>query len=172
MLACLDEALRLYPPAPFLSQRLTPPGITEIAGYEVPGGVSSSTFVRSVPYVFRHHKTDAYMLFPHHCRWVLVSLALQPLAPLTTSSNPTASIRSAGLIPRPRILRRHSSTMPAVRSNRFSWAPARVWGGTWRTMRCAQFWPDFSGDLTSSCPRTAAVGSKARERMWYGTSRR
>ncbi|GME64940.1 hypothetical protein AJ79_09813 [Neofusicoccum parvum] len=39
MLACLDEALRLYPPAPFLSQRLTPPGITEIAGYLVPGGM-------------------------------------------------------------------------------------------------------------------------------------
>ncbi|KAI9925903.1 hypothetical protein ASPWEDRAFT_52761 [Aspergillus wentii DTO 134E9] len=39
MLACLDETLRLYPPAPFISPRLTPAGITKIAGYDVPGGM-------------------------------------------------------------------------------------------------------------------------------------
>jgi len=47
MQACLDEALRLYPPAPFLSPRLTPPGITEIAGHQVPGGVSLPFPIRS-----------------------------------------------------------------------------------------------------------------------------
>ena len=44
MLACLDETLRLYPPAPFISPRLTPPGVTRIAGYDVPGGVCLLSF--------------------------------------------------------------------------------------------------------------------------------
>ncbi|KAE8385502.1 hypothetical protein ETB97_006995 [Aspergillus alliaceus] len=39
LLACFDETLRMYPPVPFLSPRLTPPGVTYIAGHEVPGGM-------------------------------------------------------------------------------------------------------------------------------------
>lgn len=39
MHACLDETLRMYPPAPFLSQRLTPPGITMVANVPIPGGI-------------------------------------------------------------------------------------------------------------------------------------
>ena len=170
MLACIDEALRLYPPAPFLSQRLTPPGITEIAGYEVPGGVSSPTFISSRRYCLDTTKS-ILMPLQHPCRLVLVSLALQQLAPLTTSSNPTASIRNAGLKRQPRISSLHSSTMPAIHSSRSSWVPARVWEETWRTTRCAQFWRDFSGDLISSCARKATVGSKVRRRTWSGTSR-
>ena len=166
MLACLDEALRLYPPAPFLSQRLTPPGITDIAGCEVPGGVSFSAFFCPTSII----ELGAYMVFPSPCRWVLESLALQPLAPPFTSLNPTISTQNAGLSPPPRIPSRPSSTMPAARSNRFSWVLARVWGGIWRTMRCVPFWQGFSGDLTSSYVRRAGIGSRARKRMWSGTS--
>ena len=45
MLACLDEALRLYPPVPTSLPRLTlPGGYTNIAGVECPPGVSPSKF--------------------------------------------------------------------------------------------------------------------------------
>jgi len=41
MLACLDEALRLFPPLPTISLRVTPPGqVSVIDGVEVPGKVS------------------------------------------------------------------------------------------------------------------------------------
>ena len=166
MLACLDESLRLYPPAPFLSQRLTPPGITEIAGCEVPGGVSSPVF--SCPTSIL--ELGAYMLFRCSCRWALESPALQPLAPPTASLNPTTSIQNAGLIPPSRIPSRRSSTMPAARSNHSLLVLARVWGGIWRTMRCVPFWQGFSGGLTSSYVRRAGIGSRARKRMWSGTS--
>ena len=41
MLACLDEALRIYPPLPTASQRICLPGApTMICGYDLPAGVS------------------------------------------------------------------------------------------------------------------------------------
>lgn len=40
MLACLDEALRIYPPAPLALPRVIPEGGGTIAGYDVPEGVS------------------------------------------------------------------------------------------------------------------------------------
>lgn len=40
MLACLDEALRIYPPAPLALPRVVPEGGGTIAGYHVPEGVS------------------------------------------------------------------------------------------------------------------------------------
>lgn len=41
MLACLNEALRIYPPAASGLQRMTiPPGLTQILGYQIPPGVS------------------------------------------------------------------------------------------------------------------------------------
>jgi cytochrome P450 len=41
MLACLDEALRMYPPVPSGLERIIPPGPSvEIAGNELPSGVS------------------------------------------------------------------------------------------------------------------------------------
>ncbi|PGG95903.1 hypothetical protein AJ79_09813 [Helicocarpus griseus UAMH5409] len=77
MLACLDEALRLYPPAPFLSQRLTHPGITNIAGYPVPGGmgvgVSRLAASRSPDYFF---ESDRF----HPERW-LESATKDPSSP-------------------------------------------------------------------------------------------
>jgi cytochrome P450 len=43
MLACLEEGLRIYPPVPSGLARQTLPGApTEISGYEVPAGVSTS----------------------------------------------------------------------------------------------------------------------------------
>ena len=39
--ACLDEALRIYPPSPTGFQRRTPPGGAEICGRFVPGNVST-----------------------------------------------------------------------------------------------------------------------------------
>ena len=45
MLACLDEALRLYPPVPSMLQRKTLPGApTMIAGHMVPENVSCAAF--------------------------------------------------------------------------------------------------------------------------------
>lgn len=41
--ACIQEALRLYPPAPFELPRLTPPEGTMIGGLFVPGNVSFPT---------------------------------------------------------------------------------------------------------------------------------
>ena len=38
--ACLDEALRFYPPVPFGLTRIVPPGGSEIAGRFITGGVS------------------------------------------------------------------------------------------------------------------------------------
>lgn len=42
MLACLDEALRIYPPAPLGLPRQTPKGGATIAGHYVPEDVSIS----------------------------------------------------------------------------------------------------------------------------------
>jgi cytochrome P450 len=44
MLACLDEALRLYPPIPTGMQRIVPPGASvEISGHDIPPMVSRSS---------------------------------------------------------------------------------------------------------------------------------
>lgn len=40
LLACIEEALRMYPPVPALIPRVVPPGGAEISGRWVPGGVS------------------------------------------------------------------------------------------------------------------------------------
>ena len=43
MLACLEEGLRIYPPVPSGLGRQTLPGApTEISGYQIPAGVSTS----------------------------------------------------------------------------------------------------------------------------------
>lgn len=48
MLACLNEGLRMYPPAPVALPRLVPEGGAVISGYRVPAGVSISIlFLRS-----------------------------------------------------------------------------------------------------------------------------
>lgn len=41
MLACLDEALRMYPPVPIGLPRIVPKGGTKICGYYVPENVST-----------------------------------------------------------------------------------------------------------------------------------
>lgn len=45
MMACLDEGLRIYPPAPLGLQRDVPKGGAEIAGYWVPDNVSGFPLV-------------------------------------------------------------------------------------------------------------------------------
>ncbi|ODM18784.1 hypothetical protein SI65_05401 [Aspergillus cristatus] len=50
MLACLNEALRIYPPVASGLQRMTiPPGLTQISGYQIPPGTKVSV-----------HQTAAY----------------------------------------------------------------------------------------------------------------
>lgn len=48
MLACLDEALRIYPPAPLGLPRQTPKGGATIAGHYVPEDVSISQLRRTL----------------------------------------------------------------------------------------------------------------------------
>lgn len=57
MLACLKEALRIYPPAPSGQQRITlGPGPTNISGYVVPRNVST---VIQLIFLFSFHRTMA-----------------------------------------------------------------------------------------------------------------
>jgi cytochrome P450 len=45
MLACLEEAFRMYPPVPSGLERYCPPGApTDISGYRIPEGVSTPSF--------------------------------------------------------------------------------------------------------------------------------
>ncbi len=44
LLACLDEALRMYPPVPIGLPRVVPRGGANIAGHYVPEKVSHSVF--------------------------------------------------------------------------------------------------------------------------------
>lgn len=63
MLACLNEALRMYPPIANGLPRKTPDGGAEIIGSFVPGGVSDKAFF-SILYVLTHDfKTDVAI---HH----------------------------------------------------------------------------------------------------------
>ena len=52
-LACLEEGLRIYPPAPTILPRRTPRGtLTEIDGYQVPGGVRPDSTFRFLSFPF------------------------------------------------------------------------------------------------------------------------
>ena len=87
MNACLQEALRVYPPAPIAFFRITPKGGNMICGVWIPEGVSTSLLLHEFG-------TTAYS--SHYIRPASPFLTTPPIITLSISKTPTLSFPNAG----------------------------------------------------------------------------
>lgn len=163
MLACFEEAFRLYPPVPTgLPRRTISP--VNISGFDIPIGVSPNK-TRLIP--SRPMKPKEPDLTIHIYRQKYSSISQQPTNPQPISTTRSASSQSAGY-QRARETRLHHSTRTtAMFSSRFPWDPEIVLGRILLLLRCVSFSHGFSGISTSSCARGVLIG-RTRSRTWCG----
>lgn len=149
MLACLDEALRLYPPAPLGIPRVVPEGGGHVAGHSVAKGVSLSPPPSSFPPYFtqvgRHHCVPPYLAqltskLPCR-RWCRCSttpcITVTSSSPCRMSTTPSAGW---GI--------RDSPTMTETSSSRSMSGQGIALDETWRILKCVSSWRECCGILT------------------------
>lgn len=132
MLACLDEALRIFPSIPLSLNRQTLLGApTPVAGMMIPEPKSAST-------------------------------NSQPSTPSATFTAPKNSSPNAGSPKAQTTLPHRSITTDERSISRSVSDPEIVLGGIWHTMRCGLLWRDCCGILICGWMSRVTIGMSRR----------
>ena len=180
MVACLNEALRWYPPVASGMPRQVMKGGTSIAGEFVPESVCSDVLTSCCP----------RQLLNLHRRLSLYTTG-ESTTPPPTLSSPTSIIRSAGLGIRgspqtssilfSRLWLAHGTALAKSESKTepLSANPSRkakelaitdsLDDPAWRLLRCAPFSHYCCITLTSRCPPSISVGLRSKGSTIFGT---
>jgi cytochrome P450 len=158
MLACLDEALRIYPSIPLSLSRQTLPGApTPVAGLMIPENVASL-----LPFSLYNSLTSA--------RLKSGFTNSQPSTPSAIFTAPKNSSRNAGFRKARTTLHRHSTTINERFTNLLVSDPEIVLGGIWRTTRCVLLWRDCYGISIWHWMSKVKIGMSRRS-LVFGKSR-
>lgn len=157
MLACLDEALRIYPPAPLGIPREAPKGGGNVAGYYVPENVRLSPFAPSsylAPLLILPYRRCFLLFTTRH-------ITMRNSGHCPTSFTPSAGWEIRDL-----------PTMNGRFSSPFMLGLGIVLERTWRISRCVSSWPEYCGTLTSSWRTRVRIGWVSRVYFCCGKSPR
>jgi hypothetical protein len=153
--ACIEEALRMYPPSPAGLPRVVDRSMT-VAGYAVPKNVSPSFSARKCV------TTSSHVSLKIKFRLWCASISFLPTEVRTISMHPTNSTRSAGFIqtapPRSSI----TPFLPTIKRlpvGRFLSVHGIVSARTSPTTRSVSFCRGCYGTLISPCAPKARIGT-------------
>jgi len=154
MLACLDEALRMFPPIPISLNRMTLPGApTPIAGLMIPENVRLTYL--SIPSLSLHTPLTS-------SRPKSASTNSPPSTPSATSTALKNSSQSVGSPKAQMTLHLRSITIDERSISRLVSDPEIVLAGIWRIMRCGLLWPDCCGILIWHWMNKVRIGMNRR----------
>lgn len=167
MMACLSEALRIYPPAPLAMFRVTNPGaMTPIAGKMIPPGVR----ILSRPLPFCSHGREA-----NPARLTSVCTTSPPITAPSTSTTPTLSAPSDGCQKCTTTPSHPSTTTDAMYTSPSRSARVTASDETLPTTKCDSSSPSSCGISTSNWNPVWTTGTAKRSlasgpspRYWCG----
>lgn len=155
LVACLQEAMRYYPPVPTGFPRVVPKGGDMISGHWIPEGVSKSIRTRNV---------DMSEVLTHRFRLLYTSLNTQRTTLPATTLTRTPSFLNAGSLPVTRSSQTTSTQLQTLSHSVLETVSAR----TLPTRKCASFSPKCFSHLIWSSWIRRRIGSVCRRRLRCG----
>lgn len=152
--ACIDEALRMHPPLPSITPRISTGFF--VRGLWVPEGVRASTFSSSFGICQRVNHTDT----SHRSNYRLASTRrlgrrseIRSISPIRTHFTPSASYHV-----HIRFMKSGSQTTISLYGSRSAMEPVIVSGRTWPTLRCVSLRLAFCTASTTRLTRAVKGG--------------